>query len=411
MADSVVLRLHEQPKDCEWVVVDSDGRQTERRRSGALSEVHPTATGRRLIVLVPGSDVITTRVELPQVSKARQRQMLPFALEDQFAVDVATLHFAPGPRNEDDQLYVSVVAHELLKGWLERLTAANLEPAAIYADTDGVADTPATLNVIYENGAIFARRPGDAALSIEGLDLADAFSIIAGEPDDETTVQHALLCIDAEAHQANAAQIEALSSQFAGLDVKLLQEDALPLFAAKLINHPGANLLQGTYAPKSNWGAMMKPWRVAAVLGAALVATALLGTVIDYIQLQRNDSALTEALQVRCTEEFRTPDLRQCEAAVRQRLGAVNAGEGGSEDFLATLASVAETTIEANTLRSVSFRNSVMDMQIVTPDVPALDAFSRRLDESGPYTVSVQSTNPQEDGTVESRIQIVGANR
>ena len=285
MADSLVLRLNDESDDCEWVVVDTDGRQTEPRRRGTLADAHAAATGRRLIVLVPGSAVVTTRVELPQVSKARQRQMLPFTLEEQFAEDVASLHFAAGSRNADDLLLVSVVARDRLESWLARLLAASLEPVAIYADTDGVADTPATVNLIYEHGTFFARRPGNAAVSIEGLDLADAFAIAADSSQDEPAVQHALLCIDAESHQRNEAQIAALSENFASLDVKLLQEDALPLFAAKLINHPGTNLLQGAYAPKSNWGVMLKPWRVAAVLAGALVATMLLGTVVDYLRL------------------------------------------------------------------------------------------------------------------------------
>jgi len=411
MADSVVLRLRDDSDHCEWVVVDADGRLTERRRSGSLSDVRASAMGRRLIVLVPGPAVITTRVELPQVSKARQRQMLPFTLEDQFADDVASLHFAAGSRTADEQLYVSVVAKERLEEWLHRLSAAALEPFAIYADTDGVADTPSTLNIIYEDDTVFARRPGDAAVSIEGLPFSDAVAIVADDPDSESAVQHALLCIDTASHEANAAEIDTLAQKFASFDVKLLNEDALPLFASKLVNHPGANLLQGAYAPKSNWGAMLKPWRVAAVLGAGLVATALLGTIVEYIQLRRTDTMLTTALETRCGEQFNNTSIRQCEAEVNALLGTRGESSGGSEEFLATLASVAETSDAANTLRSISYRNSVMDMQLVTPDVPALDAFSRSLDEAGPFTVSVQSTNPQEDGSVESRVQIVGADR
>lgn len=411
MADSVVLRLRDDPGNCEWVVVDADGRLTERRRDGSLSDARASATGRRLIVLVPGPAVVTTRAELPQVSKARQRQMLPFTLEDQFAEDVASLHFAAGSRTADDQLYVSVVGRERLEEWLQQLTAAALEPVAMYADTDGVADTPSTLNIIYENDTVFARRPGDAAVSIEGLPFSDAVAIVADDPDGESAVQHALLCIDAASHEANAAEIHALSEKFASFDVKLLNEDALPLFASKLINHPGANLLQGIYAPKSNWGAMLKPWRVAAMLAAGLVATALLGTVVEYIQLRRTDTLLTTTLETRCGEQFNNTNIRQCESEVNALLGTRGESSGGSEEFLATLASVAETSNAANTLRSISYRNSVMDMQLVTPDVPALDAFSRSLDDAGAFTVSVQSTNPQEDGTVESRVQIVGASR
>ncbi|MGD8322980.1 MAG: type II secretion system protein GspL [Gammaproteobacteria bacterium] len=411
MADSLVLRLHDGTDDCEWVVVDADGRQTERRREGRLSDVRAYATGRRLIVLVPGGTVVTTRAELPQVSKARLRQMLPFALEDQFAEDVASLHFAAGSRNDAGELYVSVVARDRLEEWLARLEAADLAPTVIYADTDGVADTPSTLNVVVENDTIFARLPGDAALSIEGLELDDAFAMVTDAGDGQTTIQHALLCIDAAARERNAGQIEALSQRFSGLDIRLLQDDALPMFATKLINHPGANLLQGPYAPRSNWGAMLKPWRVAAVLATVLIVTVVLGTVIDYTQLRRTEATLTDTLEARCSAEFRAAGLSQCEAEVQARLRSLGEVNGGGEEFLATLARVAETTDSTNTMRTLSYRNSVMDVQIVTPDIPALDEFSRRLDEAGPFTVQVQSTNPQEDGRVESRVQIVGENR
>jgi general secretion pathway protein L len=339
------------------------------------------------------------------------RQMLPFALEDQFADDVASLHFAAGTRANDGHIDVSVVARDRLDAWLERITAAELEPAAICADTDGVADTPSTLNVICENGAIFARRPGEAALSMEGIELSDAIDIVAHDAAESGAVNHILLCVNAASREANAATIESLSRRFASLDVKLLQDDALSLFAAKLINHPGPNLLQGSYAPKSDWDAMLRPWRIAGVLAAGLAATAALATIVDYVDLRRTDAALTSALEARCSADFRAAGLRQCEAEVQARLRDAGVATGGSEEFLTTLAGVAAVAGAENMLRSVSYRNSVMDMQLVTPSVPALDEFSRRLGESGPYTVAVQSTNPQEDGTVESRLQIVGENR
>jgi general secretion pathway protein L len=411
MADIVVLRLRDDDDACEWVVVDANGRLTEPRRYGRLADVRDAASGRSLIVLVPGRAVVTTRVEMPQVSKARLRQMLPFALEEHFAEDVSSLHFAAGPRNDDDELLVSVVGAEQLETWLERLSAAALEPAAIYADNDGVADTPSTLNVIYENGTIYARRPGDAAFSIEGLDFTDAFSIVVGGAEDDDRPQHVLLCIDAPSHEANQEQINAAAAEFSSLDVKLLPDDALPMFAAKLVNHPGSNLLQGLYAPKSNWGAVFKPWRFAAMLAAGVVAVALLSVIVDYVQLRRQDSALTTALSARCNAAFSTADLRQCEGEVQSRLRSVGETTGGGEEFLSTLANVAQTAGTANTLRTLSYRNSVMDLQVLSPGVPALDAFSRELDESGPFSVAVQSTNPQEDGTVESRLQIVGENR
>lgn len=408
MADCLVLRLGDKSNACSWVVVDADGRRVEPQREGSLAEARAAALGRRLIVLVPGKEVITTNAELPLVSKARLRQMLPFALEDDIADDVSTLHFAAGIRNERGLVLVSAVARASLEQWLRELAEAGLQPAAIYADTDGVADTPSTLNVVVENETIYARRPGEAAFSIEGLSLAEALEIMLDGSEDQDPPQHALLCMDEAARRACEHDIERISARLASLDVKVLPDGALQLFAAKLVNHPGANLLQGAYAPRSDWGALMRPWRIAAALAGGLIATMALGSIVDYIRLSRTDTALTSAIEARCAEELAAPGFRQCEAVVQARLRSLGETTAGDEEFLSTMVRVAETAGDEDQLRTLSYRNRVMDVQILTPDVPALDEFSRRLNESGDLTVTVQSTNPQQGGGVEARVQIAG---
>ena len=408
MADSLVLRMEDATGGSAWVVVDADGRLLEPRRSGSLAEARAAATGRRLIVLVPGTEVVTTSAELPNVSKARLRQLLPFALEEHFADDVTTLHFAAGARDERGRVCASAVARARLEQWLGQLEEAGLHPAAIYADTDAVADTPSTLNLVMEGKTILARRPGEPACTMEGLDLAEALEFLLAGDEDENPLQHALLCLDAESYARHRQEIEGLSAGLAGVDVKMLADGALPMFAAKIVNHPGANLLQGAYSPRSNWGALLKPWRVAAGLAAALIAVAVLGTVVDYVQLQRADAALTSELEAQCAARLAAPGIRQCEAAVQTRLRSRGEVGGGDEEFLLTMARVAETAGEQNQLRTLSYRNRIMDVQILTPDVRALDEFSRRLNETGDLSVSVQSTNPQQGGGVEARLQITG---
>jgi general secretion pathway protein L len=411
MADNLVLRLRDSTDACSWVVVDADGRLAEPLREGDLDMARAAVAGRRLIVLVPGSDVITSSAELPQVSRSRLRQVLPFSLEENFAEDVSELHFAIGERAENGRMLVSVVARERLDAWLERLARARLDPVAVYADSDGVADTPSTLTVIAEDTAIYARRPGEAPVCLAGLSLGEAFDLLTAQDGESAAVQHALICMSESARQTNAAEIEKLSKQLVTLDVKLLADSALALFAARLVNHPGTNLLQGRYAAKSNWGALLKPWRIAAGLAAGLVATLLVGTVVEYVQLRRADAALTSTLEARCGERFGAAAMRQCEAELQARLRTLGeTTQAASNDFLATLAQIAATTGDEDQLQTLSYRNGVMDVQILMPSVPALDEFSRRVNESGQFTVSVQSTNPRDDG-VEARIQILGGDR
>jgi len=410
MADNLVLRLRNSADTCSWVIVDSDGRLAASRSEGSLGDARAAATGRRLIVLVPGQYVITTSTEVPQVSRSRLRQILPFSLEDNLADDVSALHFAIGNRDANGRMLVSVVSRGRLDEWIEMLTQADLVPAAMYADSDGVADTPSTLNLIVDDAAIYARRPGEAAICLEGMSLGEAFEILTADDSDAAPVKHALVCMSETVRQANAADIERLSARLSTLDVKLLADDALTLFAAKLINHPGTNLLQGSYAPRSNWGALMRPWRLVAGLAVGLAATMLLGTIVDYAQLRRADASLTATLETRCSEQFGAAALRQCEAELQTRLRALGESTGGGNEFLSTLAQIAATTSGDDRLQTLSYRNSVLDLQILMPNVPALDDFSRKINEAGQYSVSVQSTNPQDDG-VEARVQILGGDR
>ena len=152
MAEQLFLRLRDDTDACSWVVVDGDGRLLQGQRSGVLGDVGAAAAGRRVVLLVPGLEVVTTKAVLPAASQGRLRQMLPYSLEDTFAEDVDDLAFAIGPKLAAGAFQVSVVARSKLDAWLARLAAADITAQAVYADSDGVPNTPSTLTVIIDGG-------------------------------------------------------------------------------------------------------------------------------------------------------------------------------------------------------------------------------------------------------------------
>ena len=56
------------------------------------------AAGRRVCVLVPGTDVLLAEPEFPVKAGAKLQQVVPYALEEQLAEDIDDLHFAIGKR-------------------------------------------------------------------------------------------------------------------------------------------------------------------------------------------------------------------------------------------------------------------------------------------------------------------------
>ena len=76
--------------------------------------------------------------------------------------------------------------------------------------------------------------------------------------------------------------------------------------------------------------------------------------------------------------------------------------------FLGTLAAIARFAIP-NALDALSYRNRVMDLQLLVPSVPALDEFSRALEQTRRFEVEIEAANQNDSGT-EGRLRIVGAN-
>src|SRR5690606_31387764 len=98
----------------QWAVFDDDGRVVRQAQAGPLVDAAAFAVGRRVVVLVPGAEVVLTETTLPKASPARLRKMLPFSLEDTLAEDVEQLAFSVGPRQESGAVAVAIVARARL---------------------------------------------------------------------------------------------------------------------------------------------------------------------------------------------------------------------------------------------------------------------------------------------------------
>src|ERR1700760_3664517 len=144
MADWLLIRLPrtaEQP--ATWLTVDPRGNPSGPPQSGPLSLAAPRTAGRRVCVLVPGSDVLLTEPEVPLKAGTKLQQVVPYALEEQLAGDIADLHFAYGKRvGESSRTPVAVVRRSLMNEWLATLRSSGIEPSALYADSDLLPQNP-----------------------------------------------------------------------------------------------------------------------------------------------------------------------------------------------------------------------------------------------------------------------------
>ena len=107
------------------------------------------------------------------------------------------------------------------------------------------------------------------AFALDALSLGDALELALGTAADDEAGEHVTFYAAADEYEANKDTIEALRTRTATLQVKLLPDGALPLFAAQLPTARPVNLLQGTYSPPSTWHSGLRRWRTPAALAVA----------------------------------------------------------------------------------------------------------------------------------------------
>ncbi len=405
MAETFFIRLSD-ADTATWGAFDAMGGLVGAVGRGSIEAAQQALAARRCTALVDAVEVLAAEAALPSASQTRLRQIVPFSLEESLADDIEHMVFAIGARLPSGATQVAAVAKERMDSWLRSLHAAGIVPNALCSEADGIPDIPATLVLVIEGARISGRKPGHAPFVFDGLTLAQVLAAVATPSADEPELRHVRVFTDAAGRARFGAELALLDSRFASVDVKILG-DVFPYLAATLAQRPGTNLLQGAYAPKSNWLAMAKPWRLAATLAAVAVVLGLVLQGAEYWRLRRADGALSDVVANACQRVVGDSSTSGCQREIRQRLGS-NAGTA-AEDFLSTLAAIAGARDAEMRIDALSYRNRVMDLQLLVPNVVALEDFSQALDETRRFYVQIETAYRRDDVT-EGRLRIAGAN-
>src|SRR5438477_641047 len=212
MADWLLLRLPSVPDEpASWLVVDARGTPVGPPHSGPLTAAVTRAAGRRVWVIVPGTDVLLAEPEVPVKAGLKLQQLVPYALEEQLADNIEDLHFAIGKRASDSiRAPVAVVARALLDEWLATLRSSGIEPEAIHAESDLLPGNPAHAVVLVEEDAVFVRAPGAAPVTLPADALAEALEIAQSRGADSPGGGRGLILYAGAAEwERHSAQVEA----------------------------------------------------------------------------------------------------------------------------------------------------------------------------------------------------------
>lgn len=411
MSEYLFIRLPSQPAgSVSWIATDSSGRRSGLEKRGTLAEAAAKAGGNKVIVVVPGAEVVNTSANVPVRGGSKLRQAIPYALEDQLAEDVDKLHFAIGKRSDNGEFPVAVTSRQNMQAWLEALAGVGVTPQAMVADSGCIPVTPDGVTIIYENDMCLLHGKDGADLVLEGMSIDQVLEIAGVHAGDEASASMPVnLYVSRDDHEKSKDRIAFISDQLPGLNTRIMVDGSIAHLAAGMFSRDAINLLQGDFSQRKSPDVAWRPWRFAAGLAIAVLVVLIGGEAVELAVLKHREQALDEKITAAFEEAFPGVTLRGDPAnQMRSELAALRAAAGSGDSlFLEALGALAAATQgqTSGQLDSLGFRNGVLDLKIIVPSVEVLDSIRQSMEGTGSFNVQLESANPS--GTqVEGRIQL-----
>lgn len=418
MAKHVIIHLPVIGEDrAEWVLADEAGGLDGTPSKGTLGEASRAVEGRRVTLVVPGDDVLLADAVVPGGSAARAQQAIPFALEEQLADDVDTLHFALGTKSRGDVWPVAVLGRDAMERIVAQCAEAELRPTEVVPEPlalslEGVA---AKRGKGAQSPAETAVMPGETVWTAL-LDRDRAVVRLQAHRGFSTDADILPLMLDGarrDLPEGGTARLvayrtddrQALEAPLE-LDVESrLCVSPLELYASGLASTPRINLLQGDYSPKQRFDKAWKPWRWSAALAACLCLVLFAGRWLDYRHLAAHEENLDTAIAETFSAALPGARLQRPRRQMQSALDAI--GAGGGESFVSSTSQIAASlaTQPQTTVRSIGYRNGRFDLDLTTDALPTLDALKSEIESRGALGMSVQSAN-SEDNAIRGRVRI-----
>lgn len=362
-------------------------------------QVLARAAGRRIVLFVPGTDVRLTAVQVPARQPQKILQAAPYALEDQLAEDVDTLHFAiaaPGRRAAGEPHPVAIVARERMEQWLAPLRARNLRADAVVPETLSLpVPEPGRWTGLAEAGRVTIR-----------TGAFTGFTCALGDLDVHLQLADATGAVPLRLFVAREVDYD-FTRLSRPLDLMPGYGSALEVMVRHWRDDASIDLLQGPYSQKQDWQDLGRPWRIAAAIAAAWAVVAVAGeaaqAVRDHLELKRLEQANIERYKSLYPDATRFDNLS---LLVQQQL--IAARGGGAQAPLLPLLDALAASLAANpglTLQSLQFREGALFLNLTGTDLQVLESLRAWYGAHPETQLSVQDTNASPDG-VQIRLKL-----
>ena len=415
MAEFLVIRIgNDVNQTAQWIVVDDSNACCSSPVIGSLSDALTDMEGRKVIVLVPGEEVLTTSVDIPIKGGSRFLAALPYALEDELAEDIDRLHFSIGMRRSNGKIPVAVVNRERLSKWIECLKELGINPVSMIPDNYGLARIEGTVSMLISEDQVMINDGADVEIVMQGITPSEAFAAIGIIDDIElnraipaTISKNVLIYCDAENDKQYQNDWLVLKNKMENLTINLLKDSVISQLALTVVSDTSINLLQGDFGAKSEYSRLFRPWCYVAILLLVLALVGIATKTTNYYLLKQEEMNLKQQFEAEYHQIVPGTSSVNDPAGI---IGSLKARVGTSATpsiFLQSLEQLSWALKQNKEARIdvISYRAGIVDILLTAPDVSTLDRIQRVISESNQFKASIQSTD-QDGDKVNSRIRI-----
>ena len=377
---------------------------------GTLEQAASQAQGRRVVVLVPGTEVLLTHVQVPTKQRQRMLRAIPFALEEHLAADVETLHFAIGARNDTAGVATAVVDRARMDEWLNLLKQVEIQPHSMLADIQALPITEGEWVLLLEDASILLRtKDNDGnALSPDTLEMMLSLAL---EQSGDDRPEH-LQVIDCRSESSTGLEaIEKFCTENEiELQLKPGEGQLLDILVRGAKETPAIDLLQGDYSRREQLGKVWRPWLLTGALAGVWLLLLFSISLHGFFALKNEEKELTASIEKLYRDTF--PDARKVVNArvqMGQKLDALkgSGGEGGVVNLLAQVGPALSQTKKLE-LKAMRFKLGELELDLELDDLQTLDQLKQTLSAGGGLNVKIDTASSR-DGKVETRLKIESA--
>ena len=291
-----------------WVLLDASG-DSQAHGSGDTQDMIEQTLARNdlegvwLIGLIPAEEALFCLADIPAKQSRFIQQALPYAVEEQIAQDIESVHLAIGPYS-DRGYRVAAIDHRQMSAWVSLFSGWDrVRLEAIYPDAALLPTTEGGWSICIEGNKVMLASDQGEWLGVQSRNMAMFAETLAAPSADDVVAEVPVTLF------ATAAEFEHLQADIGALKSSprlRVKEQTLELMPLDLMAHAHhhhlcqpINLCQGPYSVRREKSGLFGAWKpLLAVASVWFVIQVGLEIGFGYYHDQSADQVRAQAMQI-----------------------------------------------------------------------------------------------------------------